>query len=76
MRGRSEGREDCEHEREMQRMRGLVGELALANFAMKKGHILSPRSPGGGVPVARRTLQTQDQGSRLPHRRGEATNAT
>jgi len=41
---RSEGREQ---EREIQRMRELVGELALANFAMKKGRTLSTRNPGG-----------------------------
>lgn len=36
-----------DQEREMQRMRELVGELALANFAMKKGRILSTRNAGG-----------------------------
>jgi transposase len=41
---RSEGRDQ---EREMQKMRELVGELALANFAMKKGRTLSTRNPGG-----------------------------
>jgi hypothetical protein len=41
---RSEGRDQ---EREMQKMRELVGELALANFAMKKGRILSTRNPVG-----------------------------
>jgi transposase len=41
---REEGRQQ---EREMARMRELVGELALANFAMKKGRILSTRKEGG-----------------------------
>ena len=41
---RAEGRDQ---EREMQKMRELVGELALANFAMKKGRILSTRNQGG-----------------------------
>ncbi|MCA1818968.1 MAG: transposase [Halobacteriales archaeon] len=47
MQGRTPQGEGREQEREMQRMRELVGELALANFAMKKGRTLSTRKQGG-----------------------------
>jgi transposase-like protein len=47
MQGRTPQREGREQEREMEKMRELVGELALANFAMKKGRTLSTRNAGG-----------------------------
>ena len=47
MRGKTPTRDNREQEREISRMRELVGELALANFAMKKGATLSTRSKGG-----------------------------
>ena len=45
--GNTPKREQREQDQELQRMRELVGELALANFAMKEGHILSTRKEGG-----------------------------
>lgn len=47
LRGKTPQRENREQEQELERMRELVGELALANFAMKKGRILSTRKQGG-----------------------------
>lgn len=47
MKGHTPQRENREQEKELLSMRELVGELALANFAMKKGRNLSTRNKGG-----------------------------
>ncbi|MHB8633051.1 MAG: transposase [Thermoplasmatota archaeon] len=48
LKGNTPRQEGREQEREVQRMRELVGELALANFALKKGRTLSTRNQRGG----------------------------
>lgn len=47
LKGQTPRQEGRDQEREIARMRELVGELALANFAMKKGRTLSTRNQGG-----------------------------
>lgn len=49
LKGKARSHRERQLERELEEVRGVVGELALANYAMKKGRTLSTRNAGGRV---------------------------